>query len=165
MIQIRIHAAFGNQLLMGSHFSDRTAGKHDDLIRMLQRGDAVRNDDVCFACAKCGKVAKDLLLGIRIHGGNGIVQNQDFRVENQRACNCNALLLPAGKGNTAFADHGFISIGKLNDVVVYASCFRRSHNLVKRPAVVAKGDVVADRIRKQEIILHHIARRAAKRFQ
>ena len=52
MIQVRIDAAQRNKLRVIAHFGNRSTGKDNDLIRMLQRRDAVRDDDVGLSCAQ-----------------------------------------------------------------------------------------------------------------
>ena len=52
MIQVRIDAAQRNKLRVIAHFGNRSTGKDNDLIRMLQRRDAVRDGDVGLSCAQ-----------------------------------------------------------------------------------------------------------------
>ena len=80
MVQLRIEAARSNELVVVAHFGDRAVGNDDDLVRMLQGGDAVGNDDVRFARAQRMQVLQDLLFRVRIHGGDRIIEDQDLRV-------------------------------------------------------------------------------------
>ena len=52
----------------------------------------------------------DQVLGLGIHAGGGIVEDQDARVGQQGAGDRQALLLPAGKGHAALAHLGIVAV-------------------------------------------------------
>ena len=58
------------------------------------------------------QAAQDALLGVGIHAGKGIVENQDARIAKDGAGQGGALLLAAGKRDAALADHGVVSGGE-----------------------------------------------------
>ena len=61
---------------------------------------------------------QDLLLGVRVHRRQRIVQDQDRRVDHQRARERRALLLPARQRDAALADHRVVALGELRHVLV-----------------------------------------------
>src|SRR5215469_8079528 len=80
--------------------------QENDLIKMLDRGDLLRDRDKRNLWIKFLNILENGLLRRRIHAGCEIVEQQHFRIEGQCAGEHYALLLSAGKAGAAFGNNG-----------------------------------------------------------
>ena len=99
-------------------FSDSPLVKNQNLICVPNGRHAMRNDDGCPLAHRSAKPIENFLLRIGIHRRQRIVENENLRIDEQRACNGSALLLTAGQGNPAFTDRCVVSVRKSRDVLV-----------------------------------------------
>src|SRR6266478_1421379 len=90
VIQIRVIAAASEQFVM----------------RAAHGRSAMRNENGGAALHDSAQSGENALLGLRINGGKRIVEDKDAGIADDGAGNGGALLLPAGEGDAAFADHG-----------------------------------------------------------
>ena len=106
----------------------------------------------------------DVLLGVAVERGGGLVEQQDRRRFEDGAGDRDALLLAAGELQAALAHLGFVALGREADEIVDLREPRRLLDLrvARLPAAVA--DVVADRVVEQDGVLRHDADRGAQRF-
>ena len=102
-----------DQLRVRAMLSDRAVFQHEDLIRRHQRGDAVADENDRGLAHVLLEVGADLRVGLRVHGGEGVVKDQNGRLLGQGAGNGCPLLLAAGQGNAPFADKGVKAAWKL----------------------------------------------------
>ncbi len=86
-----------HQFLMGSLFSYFPMIQQDDHIRIPDCGKTVGNDDRSPVLADFQQGSPVLLLGDRIHGTGGLIQNQDRRIGKDRFGNGQQLPLPLGQ--------------------------------------------------------------------
>ena len=84
-------------------------------------------------------------------------RDQDFRIAQDRARQGGALLLSAGEGDAALADHGFVARWEFGDFRRDAGGLRRIFDGVVCRGVHAKGDVLAHGLAEQIGILRHEA--------
>ena len=108
----------------------------------------------------------DQPLGLGVHAGGGVVQDQDARVLEQRAGDGDALLLPAGEGDAALAHAACRSrraSAMMNSCAWAAwAAATISSSLASGPA---KGDVLADRGGKEGRLLQDDADLVAQRAE
>src|SRR5262245_12917766 len=76
---------------------------HDDSIRPLNRGEAVRDDQDCALAAIRLNQSLNGALGQRIELAGGLVENQKLRISYHCARQRQALLLPARQPRAAVA--------------------------------------------------------------
>ena len=111
---------------------------------------------------------EDFLFRIRIHRRQGIVEDQDARVECDGAREGRPLLLSAGQRDAALADRRGVAFGKSatslsSRATAAASCTARSRSSGGSEAPTgAERHVVAEGVGEQERLLRHEADRAAK---
>ena len=99
--------------------------------------------------------AADLRLRRRIHGGCGVVQNQDLRFFQQRPGNTQPLFLSAGQVVSALVQLRIIAILKGRDkLVCLGGCCGTDHFLVCR-ILVAPAQVLGNRTGEQHVLLQH----------
>ena len=65
--------------------------------------------------------SQDVFLGFGIDAGKAVIQQEHRAVTNESTGQCGALFLPAGQGDTAFADQRIQSIRKALDGVLERS--------------------------------------------
>ena len=66
------------------------------------------------------------------------------------------MLLPAGDGNAPFPKHGVVAQGEFGNVVVYVGKLCRAADQLHVLAFGGEGDVSADGVGEQEVILGHV---------
>src|SRR5437773_1877390 len=92
----------------------------------------------------------DLLLGFRIDGSGGLVEDQDARVVQDRAGDAHALPLAAAERLAALTDLCVVTVGLLDDEVVRVGGFGCGHDVLARGAWPGEGDVLEDRTAEEE---------------
>src|SRR6202007_1255069 len=108
------------------------------------------------------QAGEDFLLGLCVHAGKGIVQNQDARIANDGASDGRALFLTTRKRDAALANRGFVTGGKILNVAMEAgdlSSFSRAFGIVIRQT---ERDVPADRFAEKISVLRNVADGAAQ---
>src|SRR5690606_19044862 len=164
LVRVRVQAAQGYQLLVGALFHDAPVVQHDDVVRVLHRGDAVRDQDGGAAFHHPLQLAQNRVFGLRVHRGQAVVENHNARVFHQRPGDAGALLLPARQRYAPLADHRFVAVGKAHDVVVQLGLFGRLLDLLPRE-VAAEADVFGDGGGEEEVVLGRVADLRAQRLQ
>ena len=82
---------------------DATLIQHQDQIRGMDGAQAVGDDKRRASVHDPFQRNLDQMLRLAVHAGCGIIEDQNPRVGQQGAGNCQALLLSAGKRPPAFA--------------------------------------------------------------
>ncbi|MNC75967.1 hypothetical protein D3C75_1275950 [compost metagenome] len=85
---------------------------------------------------------QDLVFGTAIHRRQRVVEDQDFRVQQQGACDGNTLFLTTGKHHATLTHLGFIALRQAQNILVHAGQAGRTLNLFLRRPWVAERDVV-----------------------
>ena len=86
----------------------------------------------------------EMLGGGQVEVAGGFVENQDSRAFEERACDGNTLLLPAGKSHAVFADLRLIAFGQVLDSVVDFRHLAGLHYLFESRMGVGEGKIVVD---------------------
>ena len=121
------------------------------------------NEEGGLPCPAGLEVVQNDLLGAGVHGRDGIVQNQDGRVLEQGAGNGDALLLAAGNGHAALAQHGLITVFKVHDVVTDVRQRGSTVNVLPGSVIHTEPDVMGDGVREEEVVLRDIGAGVAHR--
>ena len=139
------------QLLMGAEAGHPALVDEQHPVHLLDGGNPVGNEDGGLPLAGGAEIAQDVPLGLGVHGGDGVVQNQDGGILHQRPGNGNPLLLAAGDGDAPLSQHGIISLLEFGDVLVHV---RQPGGPLHGPAVdlpVAKGDALSFFMRSRNL--------------
>src|SRR5215472_5050517 len=131
---------------MSTEFDDASTVQNGDAIGVAHRRDPMRDKDGGSPLHDVAEVVENLVFGLGIHAREGVIENQDTRVTDQRARDCRALLLPAGERNTALADHGFVAFREASNIGGNVSGCRRLTNLRVRGRIYAERDVFPDAV-------------------
>src|ERR1700722_6183015 len=100
-------------------------------------------------------MVEDLVLGVSVHAGERVVENQNLRIPYQGAGNRSALFLATGECNAALAHQRLISLGKTFDVRRDIRRFGGIVNLLVSSRVHAERDIFADAVAEEESFLGH----------
>ena len=85
------------QLLMRAFRDNAAFVKHDNAIRIAHRAQAMRDDEAGAAFHGGVERRQDLRLGLGVHGGGRIIENQDGGIKDQSTREGEALTLTAGQ--------------------------------------------------------------------
>ena len=146
-----------NQFLVGAFLCNGSVSENDDLVGKLNGRHSVADEDRGSILHHFPQGIQDALFGHRVHTGQGIVQNQDFRITDQRSGNCGPLLLPAGKRDPPLPNNCFqlprkpLHVGKKMGQPGRFTDFILCR--LRRP----ESNVAGNRIGEQEGFLRHIA--------
>src|SRR6266436_4809355 len=115
----------------------------------------MRNQNGGAAFHDSAESGEDVLLGLRVNGGKRIVEDKDAGIADNGAGNGGALLLPAGEGDAAFADHGFVGLGEAHHLSVQAGNFGCLADARVVKLRQAEGDVAAHGLAEQVSVLRN----------
>ena len=108
---------------MVSSFHNLSMVEYDDLV-----GIAYRRNPVCDYHHRQVPVMPDrlldLLLGLHVQGGRGVVEDQKRAARGESPGNGDPLLLSAGKSHSLFAYDRFVAFGELGNEVVGGGVIR-----------------------------------------
>jgi len=97
-----------------------------------------------FEMKRRNRVEFALFGGGGIQAAGGFIENQDFGLLDQCACDRDALLLPAGKSYAALANLGLVALRQGFDGIVDLGHLAGMHHLVKGGMGVGHQQVVVD---------------------
>src|SRR6185436_16382557 len=109
-------------------FDDVTTFEHNDLIRFEDGVQAMRDGDNSASLHEAARGFFEQGFSFRVKTGGGFVEQEYRSILEKGARQCKSLCLPAAETGSAFADHGFIFIGKRFDKFVEMSSFRGFNN-------------------------------------
>ena len=152
------------QLLVGAHVHHPALVQYDDFIGPLGGGDALGHNELGAGEIQVGQLVLDVLLGLQVHGGGGVVQDQNRGAHRQSPGQGDALLLPAGKACPPLPDEGVVALGELLHKV-HVRHFGVALHLFLREGGVPIGDVPVHRVGEEEHVLGGDADGAAQALQ
>ena len=120
LVELLEHGARLEQLGLRAARGDAAVVEHHHLVGERDRREAVGDDDRRPAAHRLAQALADRGLGGRVDRGGGVVEDQDARVDQQRAGDRDALPLAAGQRDAALADDGLVAFWKVGDVFVEA---------------------------------------------
>ena len=156
VVEVRVEAAFGQQLVVGALLDDVAVLEHQDQVGVLDGGQTVGDDK---AGAVFGEPVHGLLcneLGPGIHRGGSFVQNQHWVVLNHGSGNGQQLLLAGGDRNAAVQHRVKALRQRLNEVVDAAGTAGRLQLLVRHAGFVV-DQILPDSAFKQPGVLQNHA--------
>src|SRR5207302_11047360 len=129
--------------------------QNEYLIRTLDGGESVRDDEGGSAPAQGVKSVLNERLALAVQAGGGFIEDEDSRICKNRARNGHALALPAGQTDAALADDRVVTFLECFDEFIAVRDPADGDNLLARGARLRKGDVFGDRAIEEKIVLQH----------
>src|SRR5690242_1739215 len=108
---------------------------------------------------------KNALFSVRVHAGERVIENKDPRVAHQGASQRRSLLLPAGKGDSSFANQGGISQRETGNFGGNAGGLSSLEDSFIRAVFHAKSNVFAQGLAEEIGVLRHKADGATQAYQ
>ena len=152
-----VMAVLGQQRRMVTAFDNVPGVKHDDLIGIDHRRQAVGNDQGGAPGRNLAQRFLDFLLRMGIQRRGGFVEQQDAGLFENGPGNGDPLLFAAGQLQAPFTDHGLVTVRLVHDEIMDAGQLGRFLHFRRGCLRVAVGDVVIDRIVEQHRILRYDA--------
>src|ERR1700685_422028 len=153
VIQVTVVAVQGEKLIVRAQFDDASAVQHGDAIGVADGRNAMRNEDRGAPLHYVAQVVEDFIFRVSIDAGERIVEDEDSWIANQGAGDGGALLLPAGKRNSAFPHKRLIALGKAFNVGGDVGRIGRIVNLPVRGRVDSQSNIFADAVAEQKCFL------------
>src|SRR5215831_12927451 len=121
-----------------------TTLENKNRVSRYQRRQAVRNDDHSAALCDARNVGIDDRLAIGVEGAGRFVKDQDARIDDQRACDGEALPLSARKIGRALINLSLVATRQLVDKFFGACQARSAHYFVESCICLGGHNVLAD---------------------
>src|SRR5687767_4824888 len=100
---------------MGSTLYDTATVEHEDLRRVLDRGETMGDDEHRPPLEQPIDRLLDEPLRFGIERGGRLVEDENRRIDEERARDRDALPLSAGQASAALSEQGVVALGKLAD--------------------------------------------------
>lgn len=148
---------------MGSGFENTALVETEDLVGLGDGRETVSDDEGGAALCELLERGLDMLFGARVERGSGFVEENDFRVLEDGACNCDALFFTTREPESALADFSFICVGEAHDFVVDAGGAAGIEDHFVGGVRVGVFQIVHDRFVKEDSVLRDDANVLAER--
>ena len=122
--QTRIKFASSHQFVMPTDFDHSALIQNHDLVAVSNRAHARGHHHHRAPLKDLGQLRLDRGLGLGVHCGQGIVQNQDARPEGQGARQRRSLALAAGEHNPPLSHQSVETLGQFVDILGELGHFR-----------------------------------------
>ena len=162
-IQLIVTTLFLKELVVVALLQNLALGEHDDVIRVLDGGQAVGYDEHGADVHHLFKGILNQKLRFRIDVGGGLVEDHDLGLMNDGAGEGEELALAGGEVVTPLPHDLVQAIFRLTDEGVGVYVAAGLHDLLIGDVLLPEDDVTADGSREQEYILQHLAEVAAER--
>ena len=153
LVDVAVHLARGEQLIIGALGRDASIVQHDDLVGQRDRRETVGDDQCGPVAHRLAQSDPDTRFGRGVDRSRCVVEDQHTRIDRERPGDCEALTLPARECDAALADNGVVAVRQLIDELVR---LREPGNALHFGIVQigrAEHDVLAHGGREQERIL------------
>ncbi len=121
-----------HQVVVRAGLHDAAFVEHEHPIGAAERAQAMGHDERGAAAHGAFHGGHNFVLRFRIDRGQGVVQNQNRRLKQNRSRDRQPLPLAAAKVRAVFADHGVVAFGQLDDEFMRRRDFGRPFDLLAR---------------------------------
>ena len=132
------------------------------MIRVDDSGDALGDNNPAALALGLAQLPQNLRGGLHIHTGQGVIQQQHFRVPHQRAGNGCALALAAREGRAPLAHNTVQPLGKLGHIFGEPGLIHRVEDAGIGHIGDAQSNVVAQGHTEKQGFLGHVDDRFAQ---
>ena len=141
---------------MGAQLGHPAVVQHQNLVGVHQGGDPVGDEDGGAPDIFLDGPA-DLLVGLHVHGGEGVVENLDGGVLHEHPGDGHPLLLSPGDGDPPLPDGGLVPLGEALDGVVDHRQLGVAPHGLQVLSGGAVGDALPEGLGEEEGLLQHDA--------
>ena len=156
LVQLVVQAALCQQFLMGAFLPDLALMHDDDLVAVLDGGQAVCHDDGGTAFHQLAQCILNEGFGLGVDIGGSFVQNEHRRLEGQRAGKGQQLTLTGREGCAPLDDLMIIAALQIGDEGMGVDVLCRLHHSLVGNGGVVQPDIALDVTGEQEHILQHL---------
>ena len=164
-----VDAAAAHELGVRALLDDPPFVEDDDAVAPRRGGDAVGDEDDGAPRGLALDRAEDRALGLRVDGGERVVQDEDLRLPHERAREGDALLLAARELHAALADDRVEAVGQRERLLEHLRLARGLADLrdgLGRVGIVEReADVARDGRREEKRVLLRVAHGGPHRSQ
>src|SRR5215207_1358747 len=153
LVDLAVDRARPEQLLVRTSRRDPTVVEHDQLVGEGEGREPVRDDDRRPALHRLAEPGADPRLGRGVDARGRVVEDQDSRLEDQRARDRDPLSLTAGERDPALPDHRVVALRQFGDELVRLREPRGAFDLLVGRAWPGERDVLAHGRGEEERVL------------
>src|SRR5712691_3770511 len=160
LINVLVDTTLGHELVVRPPFDNLTILQHQDEVSLSHRAQAVRHNKRGAAVHHRDHGLVDAPFRFHVNAGGGVIEDQDWGVEQDRPGDGEALALSPRQRHPALAYRGIIAVAKTHDLVVQLGDLGRPDHLLKGGMTRPIGDIVTDSGTEEvDVLLHnaHIA--------
>ena len=147
---------------MRAALDDLAVVDHQHLVGIADGGQAVGDDKAGAPFHQAQQGLLQVLFGARVHVAGGLIQDQDIRVGQHGAGDCQQLALPLAQVRAALGQHGLVAVRQAVDEQVGVGQSGRGHHLFVAGLQPPVADIFHHRVGEQEVILQHQPQLAAQ---
>ena len=144
---------------------DATVVHDENHVGFLHRGHTLGDDDLRGVGNLMMECGTNQLIGFGVDRGCGIVEDQDFRLFQQRTRNAQTLALAAGNVGTALFDVRIVLIGEFLNEAVSLRKLARVANLFISGVWIAPTQIFGDGSGEEHVLLQHHGNLITQYFQ
>ena len=167
LVELRVEAALFEKLLVRALLDDPARVHDEDDVRILNGGEAVRDDEARPALHELGEGVLHQFFRARIDVARRLVENEHGRAADHDARHAQELFLSFGERALA-ADDGIIPLGQPADEAVRVHRLTGGDHLLFRAVRSAHAQIFADgRVFEPRLLQHHAVifpKRRARHF-
>ena len=138
---------------MGAHGGDGAVFHDQDQVGFFHGCHTLGDDDLGGVGDLFPESLPDHGIGVGIHRGGGVVQDQDLGLFQQSTCDTQALLLTAGNVGAALFDVGVVAIGEAADEVIGAGQLTGMDHFFVGGVGIAPAEVILDGAGEEDVLL------------
>ena len=150
---------------MSTLFGNLTIFDNKDDISILNRRNTLCNDQGRSLFRTRSQALLDVLLGFKVNGRSGVIQNQNRRVHSQSTSQSQTLLLTTGETHTTLTNDGIVTVGQAAYKFIGIGIFSCTEDHIIGSIRNAVGDIRFNGIGEQEYILQGNTNVAAQILQ
>src|SRR5262245_57673524 len=118
LVEHRVAPIVAQQLVVAAGLHDAAAVDHQDAVGMHDGCEPMRDRDGGAAAAELGDRFLHVALGLGVERRGGLIEQDDWRILDQRARDCDALALAAGELEPVLADLSGVAVREAHDEVM-----------------------------------------------
>src|SRR5262245_5930900 len=115
----------------------------------------MRDEDCCASAHDFAQMVQNLVFSVCVDAGECIVENENAGSTHQRTRNGGALLLTAGEGYAALADHRGVTLGEAFNILRDVSGLGSSLDFLRIGSIFPERNILANGVAEEECLLRY----------